>query len=1745
MSLTENNNPHVSFAFMRSNPPHFGHKGVISTVSASAKKGAWAIFFSKSQDAKKNPLDYQTKLKWVYTLYPETKGHIVEDPNIKTFLQAAAYLYDKGFRSATFVAGSDDLQQMRSVLEQYNGKEVAHGFYQFEPLTFVESPRLTTATSAREAAKAGDADAFERATQVPQNITVDGKTLFQAVRAGMGLGEAVEESITEDTSSGNVIFLNDKTAIVGQEHGQPLKLTPDELKKVQAIAEKYGVYYEGNGADRAHTKGQLDKYIRSWDNDVVVKSKNTPYQFLYTVFANVDANNRIAKFGNNPDKTIFDVLLSHPRDVAYQNMSFDSATLKKFLTTVSEPNFNFLKMSQQPATKENIAKFLKVGESRMWPENWEQYPNPAGKVAKAANDVRDVYLASRKSGVYTVGSGHLIAVRKLLSAKNESISESTEKATKVEAKYQDFPHKGKQCDDCTMWRPPHGCTAVKGKIRASGWCKWWEKASKKKLKEDDAVNTALSVADTAADYTVPYYAAAKDAKSAWDDFKSGNYGSAAINAASAAIGGVADTAGLIAAVPSGGSTEVGGTALAGAVRAGKEAILSKIGKSTAEKALNAASAASDVADKMSGSGTDASSSTIPSTVSGGDQSSVSVAPSSVSSQVLGTTSATPSASTAVPSRTSSYTPSKSFPSRLTTPSSTSQSAPISSSSSSVPSSGSARIVGPSISTAASSAAKLPSDKALAYAKAVRAGKKVANIQPSSNKKVINSSKVNENMDHDKDGQAVAELKAALLARKDKLQGADSDTVYDTIDKIMTRIAKAHGISGQKIHDMWVKEYGEIPDTWIMNESVQIDEAATDILYHYTGTSAALSILQEKQFKLSSALGSVEVQYAPKDYNYFLSTARSRSGGYHHYTGTSAVMFVLDGRWISSRYPVKAINYWAGMDRGDRHSETEDRVFSKDPTMPITPILEMHVLLKEQNEYQSPVTRKLLIAAKQAGIPTYLYKSEDAWRLQDTRRSVSIVDAKEVLRGQEVTRYRSRGTRWLKPILDLLTAKSEAALGDRAKKMLRNVKYYWNDANDYYFRESIQGIKNDFSNARKPGSDDYDDLTQIISIMRQNRISSIPELMLLLNKKWAPKTERVNESKLLDKPTPRVDQLAEKYHTSIGVIEAQLKKGIKVEMEHTSKVHVAREIALDHINEKLDYYTRLEKVEEHANGILGTVGGGALLPDKQVGVFPWDRWITGPVSSPHVPYVDHGHKQEETHEEVLDEVNMSPTAIKNFAKSLAAAMMTIGFEAEMIVPDLEDPDNFWGDDDDEDDYEYGRDEDYWDMTKDIPFPTDSNWKKTFKKWFKDGNNSSNESYEVIEAIAAVEELYHDYREENELSKSPETFTAAMAENGFNTLADFVRDFSGLGYPYLNRPEKPKKITVKELAKMWSNYSGYKAIGSEGYHDADRKPNLWIFEPDSSISPNDSDHAGIELISPPMPFREGMVALDRFFAWASSDKRNHYANASTGFHMGVSIPQQTMDSIDPLKVILLLGDQHILETFHRSANEYTKSSLGIVSKLVKTREFADKAEDLAKKLRGGYEKVAKLILNRYLNRAGKYVSINVKDNYIEFRSAGGNYFEMQQEIKDTMMRYVYVMGISAVPELYRNEYMKKLYKLITDAIPQKDSSIDLFVKFTSGMITKDELVKNLQLKRNLDKPAPKLKTPKQPRQPRTRAPRRNPNQYLITDESGNRELHYFIARNEEEALYYASEWAGNHGLESYAVYHDDGSGVRTEV
>src|SRR5581483_3759937 len=48
------------------------------------------------------------------------------------------------------------------------------------------------------------------------------------------------------------------------------------------------------------------------------------------------------------------------------------------------------------------------------------------------------------------------------------------KSSKSAAEYRARPSGGERCGKCTMFRPPHGCTAVAGSITPMGWCKYFE-----------------------------------------------------------------------------------------------------------------------------------------------------------------------------------------------------------------------------------------------------------------------------------------------------------------------------------------------------------------------------------------------------------------------------------------------------------------------------------------------------------------------------------------------------------------------------------------------------------------------------------------------------------------------------------------------------------------------------------------------------------------------------------------------------------------------------------------------------------------------------------------------------------------------------------------------------------------------------------------------------------------------------------------------------------------------------------------------------------------------------------------------------------------------------------------------------------------------------------------------------------------------------------------------------------------------
>lgn len=215
----------------------------------------------------------------------------------------------------------------------------------------------------------------------------------------------------ESVAPQGVIFKGDKVAYVGTEHQVPVKLSNDLMNKVKSIGDKYGYWYEGTGGDadtNAKTFGSRKSYEGSWDDDGFNKEiDNYPYEFIYTLFSNTAVNKQKESI-TNPKLSIFDSIIENQKKVSYfKDRKFTAEDLRKFLSSASEKNIDFVTLSKQPATKENVTNFIDKGEALMWPKNWEEYPNNAGKLAYKANRLRDEYLVKRESGVYFAGSGHL------------------------------------------------------------------------------------------------------------------------------------------------------------------------------------------------------------------------------------------------------------------------------------------------------------------------------------------------------------------------------------------------------------------------------------------------------------------------------------------------------------------------------------------------------------------------------------------------------------------------------------------------------------------------------------------------------------------------------------------------------------------------------------------------------------------------------------------------------------------------------------------------------------------------------------------------------------------------------------------------------------------------------------------------------------------------------------------------------------------------------------------------------------------------------------------------------------------------------------------------------------------------------------------------------------------------------------------------------------------------------------------
>lgn len=179
----------VAFCFGRMNPPTIGHARLLNTTARASAGGDYYIFLSHTQDSKKNPLDYNTKVDFVKSMYPQHADH-VSYGSLRTIMEIMEFLYHNNYTDVTYVCGNDRLPAFKELLNKYNGIEGGKTYYKFNSIDIVSSgPRDpdddgvagASASAARAAAEAGDKEEFKKITGAGRFAP----QLYKAVRKGM------------------------------------------------------------------------------------------------------------------------------------------------------------------------------------------------------------------------------------------------------------------------------------------------------------------------------------------------------------------------------------------------------------------------------------------------------------------------------------------------------------------------------------------------------------------------------------------------------------------------------------------------------------------------------------------------------------------------------------------------------------------------------------------------------------------------------------------------------------------------------------------------------------------------------------------------------------------------------------------------------------------------------------------------------------------------------------------------------------------------------------------------------------------------------------------------------------------------------------------------------------------------------------------------------------------------------------------------------------------------------------------------------------------------------------------------------------------------------------------------------------------------------------------------------------------------------------------------------------------------
>ena len=559
---------------------------------------------------------------------------------------------------------------------------------------------------------------------------------------------------------------------------------------------------------------------------------------------------------------------------------------------------------------------------------------------------------------------------------------------------------------------------------------------------------------------------------------------------------------------------------------------------------------------------------------------------------------------------------------------------------------------------------------------------------------------------------------------------------------------------------------------------------------------------------------------------------------------------------------------------------------------------------------------------------------------------------------------------------------------------------------------------------------------------------------------------------------------------------------------------------------------------------------------------------------------------------LTEIKMSPTSLRAMAAKLPDAR--VGMEFEMYVPNTKVEDR---------ESEYEED---WDMDGYISTGSWRNFEKDIVKFFSSGDFSDmgetqlkklvegdvfEEFTEWVDsawyehALTEFSEWWSDNNpDDDEPSKGSRGYDRAMDEfkeekydewlneedrinewledRSIDKYKTFARHFD-LSWPYMvDVNEGGGGGEIDDIARDFQKSVGMNVHVSTEYHGKAKPTDAYMIEPDSSLDqPEDREDAGLEFVSPPMSITDMIDQLKKVKEWAGLN--GCYTNESTGLHINVSLPGYDIDKLDYVKLALFVGDEYVSDQFGRLGNTYAKSAMQEIQTRIKSQKKPEAIAGMMAEVKRGMAKLASKLIHS--GHTEKYVSINTKDNRIEFRSPGGDWMDSDlDKVINTMLRFVVAMDIALDPEKEKKEYAKKLSVLLggaktviwydpTNPANQKnvtvytqeptkgyrqmvmsdDPVIKYFVQYaTTGlpMTALKSFIRQAQMRRQDQKKPPASTTKVAPATGTAPAAGQQSYEIIYTpgQASSDRVVHTFAAASPNGAERYARNWADEHDI-----------------